>query len=108
MTRSARSRARGASARNDKELDNGAVQQIPVAFTTADLVRLGHCVIVRRCELGMLTRGALAEKSGVSSRVLGDLERGYRKVTDTILVRVEQALAWVPGTAQAVWRVTSR
>jgi hypothetical protein len=50
----------------------------------------------------MFTRGQLAERCGLSSRLLGDLERGTRAVTARSLARMEPALGWEAGSARAV------
>ncbi len=50
----------------------------------------------------MDTRGHLARATGLSYRLLGDLERGTRDVSEGTLALVEQALGWVPGSARDV------
>jgi transcriptional regulator with XRE-family HTH domain len=68
-----------------------------------DWTRLGRAVVTRRVELGMHTRQALAEKTGLSTRILGDLENGRRTSYDpATLARVEQALQWLPGTVDRI------
>lgn len=57
----------------------------------------------RRVQLGMRTRGALADKAGVSERLLGDIEKGRRGNYDQVtLVAVERALEWETGSIRAV------
>ncbi|MQY24172.1 hypothetical protein NRB20_73050 [Nocardia sp. RB20] len=53
-------------------------------------------------QLGMSTREALAESTGLSIRVLGDVERAARKVSDRTLHRLEQGLLWKSGSARAI------
>lgn len=68
-----------------------------------DWGRLAKAVIARRVELGATTRQALAESSGLSARTLSDIENARRTSYDpATLVRLEQALRWPPGSAQAV------
>ncbi|MGW4369793.1 Scr1 family TA system antitoxin-like transcriptional regulator [Nocardia takedensis] len=69
-----------------------------------DWMRLGERVVARREELGMSTRQAMAEVSGLSYRVLGDLERGARPVSDRTLSQLDQALGWRSGSARKVLR----
>jgi transcriptional regulator with XRE-family HTH domain len=65
--------------------------------------RLGAAVVARRVELGMLTREQLVEKSGMSRRLLSDIENGRRTSYDpATLARVEQALQWLPGTVDRI------
>lgn len=71
--------------------------------TREDWKRLGQVVIRRRVEIGYRTREAFAEKVGLSTKTLGEIERGARTSYDqgTIAV-VEQALGWVGGAVRAV------
>ncbi|WP_169813256.1 helix-turn-helix domain-containing protein [Nocardia jejuensis] len=64
--------------------------------------RLASYVITRREERGITTRQALADMTGLSYRLLGDLERGTRRVSDGTLAIIEQALAWAPGSVDAI------
>jgi transcriptional regulator with XRE-family HTH domain len=67
-----------------------------------DWQRLAQAVIDRRVELGYRTRESFAAETGLSSRLLGDLERAQRDNFDRVtLARLEQALQWEPGTARA-------
>ncbi len=68
-----------------------------------DWERLAQAVIDRRVELGYRTREAFAEGTGLSSRLLGDLEKARRDNFDHVtLARLEQALQWKSGTARAI------
>lgn len=69
-----------------------------------DWKRLADHVVVRRRELGMTTRNALADVSGLSYRVLGDLERGTRSLSERTLSVLEEGLRWQPGSARAILR----
>jgi transcriptional regulator with XRE-family HTH domain len=65
--------------------------------------RLASAVIARRVELGMHTRQALAEATGLTARSLSDIERARRTSYDpATLARVEQALQWLPGTVDRI------
>lgn len=67
-----------------------------------DWKRFAQQVITRRQELGLETRQSLAEVSGLSYRLLGDVERGVRGVSEGTLAILEQELGWTPGTAQRI------
>jgi transcriptional regulator with XRE-family HTH domain len=67
-----------------------------------DWERLADSVIARRTELGMTTRQELARKTGLSYRLLGDLERGTRPVSEGSLAILEQVLGWQPGSAKKI------
>ncbi|MFB8276945.1 Scr1 family TA system antitoxin-like transcriptional regulator [Nocardia colli] len=71
---------------------------------TDDWKLLAEHVVARRELLGMGTRQALAEETGLSYRLLGDLERGTRPLSDGTLAILEQALGWAPGSAWQVLR----
>lgn len=65
--------------------------------------RLAQAIIDRRAELGYRTREQMAAAAGLSSRLLGDLEKNRRQNYDRItLARVEGALDWEPGTIQRI------
>ena len=85
-------------------LKNEAAQRNPAETAADALVRLGHYVFLRRRYLGMDAREDLARAAGISIRVLGDVERGDREVTKPVVVKIEHALGWAPGSAQAVLR----
>ncbi len=74
----------------------------PLARSSADWGRLGLYVLARRKVLGMTTRMALAQSTGLSYRLHGDIERGARSVSDGTLAILEQALAWQPGSAREI------
>lgn len=69
-----------------------------VANDSDGLKRIGERVVARRCKLGMATRQALADRTGLSYRLLGDIESGRRAVTTGSYAVVEQALRWEPGS----------
>lgn len=64
---------------------------------------LGNRVVERRVELGMETTTALSEATGLSTRILGDLENGrkasYRQAT---LLKVLSALGWANGSIEEI------
>lgn len=64
---------------------------------------LARAVVSRRVELGMKTRGALAEATGLSARTLGDIERARRtSLSPSTLAKVEQVLGWPEGHIDAL------
>lgn len=67
--------------------------------------QLGDEIIARRAQLGYRSRPAFAAASGLSKRLLDDLETGaranYRPETITAL---EYALGWQPGSAERIRR----
>ena len=68
-----------------------------------DWKRLGEHVIARRIALNMHTRDALAQASGISYRILGDIETGRRDNFDPVtLAKLERALGWLAGSARRV------
>ncbi|MEV0466653.1 Scr1 family TA system antitoxin-like transcriptional regulator [Nocardia tengchongensis] len=69
-----------------------------------DWARLASRIRERRHEMGLTTRRAFGLATGLSYRLLGDLERGTRSVSDGSLSRVEQALDWQPGSAREILR----
>lgn len=70
-----------------------------------DWQRLAQAVIDRRVELGHRTREAFAAHTGLSSRLLGDLERAKRTNYDRVtLARLEQALGWPSGRVLEILR----
>ncbi|BCY10897.1 helix-turn-helix transcriptional regulator [Actinoplanes sp. L3-i22] len=69
----------------------------------SDWKRLGDTVISRRIELKMPNRDDLATASGISYRILGDIETGRRSNFDrTTLAKLEQALHWTAGSARTI------
>lgn len=69
-----------------------------------DWGRLAQHIRERREVLGLSTRRELAQVTGLSYRLLGDLERGARSVSDGTLSLIEQALDWLPGSAREILR----
>lgn len=67
-----------------------------------DWGRLARYIRDRRELLGLSTRRTLAQATGLSYRLLGDLERGTRSVSDGTLSLVEQALDWQTGSAREI------
>lgn len=68
-----------------------------------DWERLGRYIIDRRVNIGLRTREALAAKSGLSTRLLGDVEKGRRtSYSPGTLAVIEQSLHWVSGSAKAI------
>jgi hypothetical protein len=64
--------------------------------------RLGAAIVAERSRRWR-TRAGLAHASGVSVRVIGDLERGRRaNYLETTLGAVEGALGWEVGTCQRI------
>lgn len=69
----------------------------------ADWVRLGEAVKSRRVQLGLHRQQDLASLTGLTRRVLSDIEHGRRGNYDKeTLLRLEQALEWAPGSVRAV------
>lgn len=67
--------------------------------------RLGHYVVARRVELGHRQRPTFADASGMSVRILGDIELGRRGNYDpTTIAALENALGWETGSVQRVLR----
>ena len=68
-----------------------------------DRKRLAQAVIARRVELGMKTTKALADKAGLSARMLGDVENGRRdNFSDGAKAQIERALRWDAGSIDDV------
>lgn len=68
-----------------------------------DWAKLGEWVYARRRNRGMRSRELFAVKAGVSSRTLGDLERGL-PVSPHTLLAVDAALFWVAGSCERILR----
>lgn len=60
--------------------------------------QLGALIIRRRLDLGMKTKIRLAEETGLSTRVLGDIEAGKRRAGPVTYIQIENALGWPTGT----------
>lgn len=70
-----------------------------------DWQALADAVIARRVELGFRTRESFAAETGLSSRLLGDLERSQRDNYDrTTIARLEHALQWPRGRVLEILR----
>lgn len=68
-----------------------------------DWGRLGKAIRERRVELGHKSREAFARHTGISPRLLNDLELGKRTSYDqSTFVRLEQALEWRSGSVNVV------
>lgn len=67
--------------------------------------KLAQAVIDRRVELGHRTREAFAEATGLSRRLLSDIERARRDNYDRVtFARLEQALEWRSGRVLDILR----
>ena len=65
--------------------------------------RLGDRVAAARVAAGFRTREAFAAHAGISSRTLGDVERGRRESYDpATLAAIEHALGWPSGSVDAM------
>lgn len=63
--------------------------------------KLGTAVATRRVQLGMRTAKQLAEASGLSARLISDVESGRRNsYAEASLTALDQALQWPEGNAQ--------
>jgi hypothetical protein len=66
----------------------------------ADWARLGEYVVARRIALGYQTRVPFADASGISTRILGDIETGRRGRFDRkTIAALENTLGWATGSA---------
>jgi len=64
---------------------------------------LAQKVVERRVQLGHPTRDKFAEASGLSARLLQDIEKAKRANYDAVtLARLEKALQWAEGRLQAI------
>ncbi|MEV0759560.1 helix-turn-helix domain-containing protein [Nocardia sp. NPDC050435] len=68
----------------------------------ANLVRVGEKVHARRRELRITSREELADLCGLSTRVLGTVERGDHAVSAGTYAQIEQALGWAPGSVATI------
>lgn len=65
--------------------------------------RLSAHVVSRRVALGYRNRQALADASGICTRVIGDIETGRRSNFDpTTSAALERALEWETGSATQI------
>lgn len=70
-----------------------------------DWDRLAQTIIERRVELGHRTREAFVAASGLSGRLVGDLEKNRRQNYDRVTIaRLEQALLWPTGSVNRILR----
>ncbi|MEV0149056.1 MULTISPECIES: helix-turn-helix transcriptional regulator [unclassified Nonomuraea] len=69
-----------------------------------DRERLANYVVRRRVALGYKTREQWAAAIGLSTRTLGDIEKGRRPVGDATIARIEDHLGWKPGSTAAILR----
>ncbi len=68
-----------------------------------DWEALARAIVARRVELGHTSRQTFVDASGLSARTVGDLETARRdSYARETLVRLERALGWASGSAQAV------
>lgn len=68
-------------------------------MTGSEWKRLGVLIVRRRVELGMNTREDLAQATGLSARMLADVEKARRTNFDPgALARIENTLQWQPGS----------
>jgi len=71
--------------------------------TDLDFGRLGSYIVSSRVALGYRHRQALADASGISIRVLSDLENGRRANFDSVTIAaLEQALEWETGSVAQI------
>jgi transcriptional regulator with XRE-family HTH domain len=69
----------------------------------AEWKRLGARIVRRRVELGMKTTKALADQTGLTPRMLGDIENGRRtNYSPGTIAQIEIALRWVAGSVHTV------
>lgn len=74
-----------------------------IIWSVGDWSRLGQYVVDGRVRLRMFTRPPLATRAGISTRVLGDIEKGRRdNYDDVTLAALEQALEWETGSISAI------
>lgn len=76
----------------------GTNEHQSVTIACVDWQRLAKAVTDRRAELGYRTREAFVAATGLSRRLIGDIENGRRDNYDQItLSRLEDALRWKRG-----------
>lgn len=72
-------------------------------MTGTEWNRLGERIVQRRTELGMRTTKSLAEQTGLTPRMLGDIENGRRdNYAAGTLAQIELALKWQAGSIKGV------
>jgi transcriptional regulator with XRE-family HTH domain len=65
--------------------------------------RAGEKIIARRIALGMTTTTALAQRTGLSARMLGDIENARRQnFAKPTIAQIEHALEWAPGSIDSI------
>jgi hypothetical protein len=65
--------------------------------------RLGEYVVARRVQLGYKKRPAFSDASGISTRILGDIETGRRGNFDpTTIAALENTLGWATGSVNRI------
>jgi transcriptional regulator with XRE-family HTH domain len=65
--------------------------------------RAGEQIIARRIALGMTTTTALAQRTGLSARMLGDIENARRQnFAKPTIAQIEHALEWAPGSIDLI------
>jgi hypothetical protein len=65
--------------------------------------RLGDLVVARRVQLGYRKRPPFAQASGISTRILGDIETGRRtNFGPSTIAALEHTLQWATGSVAAV------
>lgn len=68
-------------------------------MTGAEWKRVGAHIVQRRIELGMKTTKSLAERTGLTPRMLGDIENARRtNYSAGTIAQIELALKWRPGS----------
>ncbi len=90
----------------DRHCSRGACTflSLPGSFlsvTDLDWPRLGQYVRARRIQIGFKGRDAFAEKAGIGSRTIGQVERGL-PVGDNSLYALEHALMWRNGSIRSI------
>ncbi len=70
---------------------------------TPEWTRLAEHVVARRVQLGYRKRPAFTDASGISTRILGDIETARRNSYDpTTIAKLEQALKWATGSVNSI------
>lgn len=72
-------------------------------MTDTEWKRLAALVVRRRVELGMKTTKSLADRAGLTARMLGDVENARRtNYSAGAKAQIENALRWADGSIDAV------